>query len=692
MSVISPTPSQEVALRTFQTFLNGDGQVYILKGAAGTGKTVLAGMFIDTLRAQGREFHLMAPTGRAAFVLGNKVGFDAFTIHKSIYSLSQLESQNPTDDESDNDVHARFSLRHNDDARDAVYLVDEASMVSDNFSQSEAFTFGSGRLLHDLFHYAGGRKIVFIGDYAQLPPVGMSFSPALDTDYLHDTFGTNVESSKLTEVVRQGQDSGILSNVTRIRDSIDHKSFIEFKLTESFDFHAEDTSLLPRYFELSPTRPTASATIIAYTNKQVLQYNELIRAHYYGDHAPRLMSGELLMIARNNYAHDVELFNGNIVRVVSCQPDNEVERRTVRVKTGKDRIDSVELSFRKAVIAFKAGNERAELSVKLLDNFLDEVSSTVSGLLSRALIVDFNNRLPNVLKDNLPAIKKALRQKQEPIGELRQLCETYKELLLHDPYYNSVACKYGYAVTCHKAQGGEWDNVFVDMSRFGGTANEDYFRWAYTALTRSSKQVWHHRSPDFDYISGIVVEPIQKSGNIKVSIHDGEADFCQSRYERIKEIACSFGVTVNEDRSRDYQQWFSFADDEGNTATFVLWFNKVGYTDKTVLRHSTSDDFTALCKQILERSFAPGFIPFSAPKRPFAEKLNRYIISIIDELDIQLLNITQDQYHDTYHLKTDGLAKIEMYYSGKGNYTYMKCISSMGSEDKKLEELRKRFI
>lgn len=690
--MFDPTPSQQVAIETFKEFLEAPSQVFILKGAAGTGKTVLAKMFIDILCERQRGFRLMAPTGRAAFIIGNKTGHEAFTIHKSIYGLSQLSSHTKNEGENDDNLHARFALKKNEDTINYVYFVDEASMVSDNFSDNEAFSFGSGQLLHDLFNYADGRKLVFIGDYAQLPPVGMNFSPALDVDYLKNEFKIDVIETKLTEIVRQDQKSEILKNATRIRQNIDAKTFVEFRLSDADDFHADNDNLLQHYYELSPLKPSVKAAIIAYSNKQVLQYNNLVRAHYFGEDAPRLVNGELLIIARNNYAYDFELFNGNIVKVDSCQADSEVEQRTIRVKTGKDKIESIDLSFRQATIKFKTGNDVKMLNVKLLDNFLDYDSSSVSGLLARALVVDFNNRLPQDIKDNLPAIKKALRGKSDLSPQQKELYKNYIDHLFTDPYYNSVICKYGYALTCHKAQGGEWDSVYVDMGRFGGTANEDYFRWAYTALTRASKQVWYYRSPDFDYISNIVVEPIQRSSNIKVSTFSEKSDFCESRFSRIDKIAKRFGVNVTEDKSRDYQHWITFSNQENNIATFILWYNKSGYNGKEVLHNSTSQEFTTICANILGQSFAPGVIPFNAPDRPFAEKLNQYILSLIDEIGIQLLDITQDQYHDTYHLKTDGIAKLEMYYTGNGNYSYMRAISSIGSDDLKLEELRKRFI
>lgn len=251
-------------------------------------------------------------------------------------------------------------------------------------------------------------------------------------------------------------------------------------------------------------------------------------------------------------------------------------------------------------------------------------------------------------------------------------------------------CKYGYALTCHKAQGGEWDNVFVDLFRYGGTANENYFRWAYTALTRASERLWHYRSPEFNYISNLVVEPIQNAPNIRVSTYSESDDFCMTRFSRISQFCRLSEIEVIEDKTRNFQHWITLKK-SNESATFILWYNAKGYSNKDVLQKKSSDDFASICKTIIDSSYIPLSIPFSTPNRPFAEKLVEFIKSILNELDIQLLNITQEQYQDVFHMKTDGLAKVSLNYTGKGNYTYMKLQSSIGKDDKKLEEFRNRF-
>ncbi|MGM9845792.1 MAG: ATP-dependent RecD-like DNA helicase [Muribaculaceae bacterium] len=691
--MIQLTSSQQAAIEAFKSFLKGDEQVFMLKGAAGTGKTTIVAEFVRMLDQEKREYYLMAPTGRAAYILGSKVGRKACTIHKGIYGLSELKSTSRNkDDEDDGGLHLRFGLKNNKDTSGAVYIVDESSMVSDSYSENEAFLFGSGLLLTDLFEFARGRKIVFVGDYAQLPPVGMNFSPALDKEYIENKFSCNVREVILRQVMRQSDGSVMLTNAMRIRDSIENKSFVEFRLDSGVDTAAEDVDLLKPYFEISPARPGVRSAVIAYSNKQALDYNLAIRRHYYGEKVPHLRDGELLMVCRNNYSYGYELFNGNIVQVEACQPDNEVESRNVRVKLCKDRIESVELRFRKASIRFSSNGEPISLNVMLLDNFLDDSSGSVGGLLARALIVDFNNRLPNAIKSRLSEIRRCMRPNSKLTIEQQELCDTYVKLLSNDPYYNAVICKYGYAMTCHKAQGGEWDNVFVDMCRFGGTANEDYFRWAYTALTRASKKVWHFRSPDFNYISNIVVEEIALSSKIKVSSYADNADFCEARFKRIKDLARAVGLLVEEDRSKAYQHIITFIDDKSNKASYQMWHHAKGYSGKDILVSSTADELSSLCSQLVDASYAPVNVPFTAPDRPFAEKLVSFVRSQLDECGIQLLDITKEDYRDVFHLKTDGIAQVKFSYTSKGNYTYMQLLSSIGPNDHKLQNFRSRFI
>lgn len=687
------TDSQKAAVRAFEEFLQGNCQVFMLKGSAGTGKTTLVREFLSLLDGRQRPVCLMAPTGRAAHILGSKTNHAASTVHREIYGLSgQRATGQNKENEEDVALQLRFKLRDNTESPNTVYIVDEASMVSDSFSENEAFSFGSGCLLSDLFEYVHGRKVVFVGDYAQLPPVGMNFSPALDGEYMQEKFSCKIAEVMLTEVMRQGGESVMLSNALRVRDSIDRKIFNEFRLSSGHDSVAEKFDILAPYFELFPTAPSVRSIVVAHSNKQVLEYNLSIRRHYYGEEAPRLQPGELLMICRNNYAFEEELFNGSIVKVKACQSDHEFVQHSVRVKVGKDRVEPVTLRFRNATICFSSFGKPVELRVMLLDNFLDDSSGALGSLLTRALIVDFNNRLPDGLRAKMSAVRSQLKAGKKLSVEQQEAKEAYERLLYKDPYYNAVICKYGYATTCHKAQGGEWENVFVDMSRFVGTANEDYYRWAYTALTRASKRIWHFRAPDFGYISGLEVMEIQLASKIKVSNYSDGADFRLARFQRIRKLAAKAGLTASDDLSKPYQHLITLGDEQGNKATFQLWYKAKGYNGTMSTMSSTSEELTALGCTLIDNSYAPDEIPFRAPERPFAEKLVSFVRSQLDDLGIQLLDITSEAYQDVFHLKTDGLAQMSLNYNRRGVYTYMRLISSLGPNDEKLQALRRRFM
>lgn len=683
--MITLTSSQLEAVDVFKSFMGGPTQVLMLKGAAGTGKTTLVAEFLKILDSMSCPYALMAPTGRAAYIIGSKTNRLATTIHRGIYELSGLVS----DSNAEEALFAKYTLRKNESSQRMVYIIDESSMISDAFSENEAFSFGSGCLLSDLMSFAENRKIVFVGDYAQLPPVGMNFSPAMDEDYIAEKFGCKVSVVMLKEVLRQSGKSTIYANAKKIRDSIEAKTFIEFKLEEGEDCIAENVDLLKPYFDSSEAKPNVRSAIITYSNRQVLLYNTVVRRHYYGEDVDRLRVGDLLMIARNNYAYDTELFNGNIVQVESCSSQVDTHCVTVKIKGGKT--EKVKLQFRNVTIKFASNNGVTSLNVILLDNFLDDPSGSIGGILSRALIIDFEKRLPPEIANNMPEIRSALRSKKKLTEWQLRVYNNYLNRLREDRYYNALICKYGYAMTCHKAQGGEWENAFVDMCRYGGCSNEDYFRWAYTAITRAGKRLWIYRSPDFDYISKLVVDDIAKSSDLKISTYSGDSDFRNSRFARIAELSEKYGITVTEDRSRDYQHRISFANNE-ETSIFVLWYKLTGYSNKDVVQKCGSGDFQELCQKIIDDSYFLGKVPFVCPERPFAEKLVDYIKSILEELDIVLLDIKQGQYQDVFHLKTDGFAIVALFYTGKGNYTHMSLVSSLGSDDSKLEALRRKFL
>lgn len=471
---------QKTALTLLEAFLAGPTQVFMLKGFAGSGKTTILKGFVDYLNAEGKEFSLMAPTGRAAKVLRERTGQEAYTIHKSIYSYEELDEVAEGDS-----FYYVYKIRNNYDVAAKVFIVDEASMVSDAESENEFFRFGSTKLLTDLIQYTRvghenvKTKIIFVGDPCQLPPVGDSSSKAFDVDYLLNQFGLSCEEVEMKEVKRQTGESGILKAAAKIRRSISSGYF------NDFDLRSNGIDILnPSYSEFLNTWQHASSPkiIIASKNKTCLDLNLQIRESRFGKANLPLQKSDIVILGGNNYRKGV--FNGEFA-IVNNVSENCIHR-TISLR-GQEPIT---LKWRDVELIFPdAENSNKIVSGLMLDNFLDG-DNYLSPEEMRALYVDFT-----------------MRHK-----DLKPKTEEFKEAIMKDEYFNCLLIKYGYAVTCHKAQGGEWDNVFtiwdndnrtdfdcfVDQQSKKGKTNVGFYRWAYTAVTRATKVLYAINPPKFN--------------------------------------------------------------------------------------------------------------------------------------------------------------------------------------------------
>ena len=341
---IDLTADQRDALAALEAFLLGNEQFFLLKGYAGAGKTFLLGLLAKYLSSQNRPFRLMAPTGRAAMILQQKTACNAATIHKSIYNYDDIE------DREEKDFKIYFKLRQNNNSEGAIYIVDEASMLSDIYNEEDFLQFGSGFLLTDLIRYISPAhhrhsKIIFCGDNAQLPPIGMNFSPALNETYLQNKFGLKGLGKTLKNVVRQKQSSAILKTANQMHAQIDAKRFNEIHLEtgtgEIKRFEAHD--FFREYIRRSQSKPNPMQIAIAYTNKQVWDLNRMFRETYFPGKAS-IQPGDLLIINRNRYDEDIELLNGLFVEVLEIEEDLEKKQISFK-KRGKEKA-YVEISFR----------------------------------------------------------------------------------------------------------------------------------------------------------------------------------------------------------------------------------------------------------------------------------------------------------------------------------------------------------
>ena len=445
----TPTKGQNKIIENLANWISEPeyDSVFILNGYAGTGKTTLISAFATTLAELRIKPILLAPTGRAAKVITQMTGMPAHTIHKKIYRQKSLA-----------DAEARFLLNFNRE-KDAVFIIDEASMIADY--SMDGSVFGSGSLLDDLFEYvrSGERcRVMFVGDMAQLPPVGHELSPALNPERMK-VYGPVIYET-LDEVVRQQMDSGILFNATMVRCMLDAGIYEIPLFDTSFpDFEAiSGAEVLEKVEECYSRYGRDDVIVITRSNKRANRFNEGIRRlTLCAEEA--IESGDMLMVVKNNY-HFTE-------REEDCKIDFVANGDTARLMRIRRYHDLYGFRFADAVLRF-ADYDDYELDCKIL---LDTLTSEAP-----ALTAEQNKSLFTAI--------------EEDYSDVTNKRERYKKIR-DDAYYNAMQVKFAYAVTCHKAQGGQWSAVFVDNMLFGDEEiSRDLLRWLYTAITRATERLY----------------------------------------------------------------------------------------------------------------------------------------------------------------------------------------------------------
>ncbi|MCF0166332.1 MAG: AAA family ATPase [Bacteroidales bacterium] len=441
-----PTPCQQTLLEALEEFVYGRDSktdIMVVNGYAGTGKTTVMATLVKDLNSRKRRFRLMAPTGRAAKVLSAYTGHSALTIHKSIYR------QKSTDD-----WRGEFSINENKDTG-TIYIVDEASLIS----VEGGGAFGSGNLLFDLISYVrqGPRnKLILVGDNAQLPPIGMEESPALSPNFLWQ-YG-ECRYVTLSSVVRQAADSGILTNATVIRRAIEAEQVDDWpKMDDSFpDFRritgGELLEALQTSFDLYGADETV---VLTRSNKRAIRYNFGIRKTILGIEE-ELCRGDKLMVVKNCYqfVDDLDqipfIANGDIVELVKIHRYDE--------RYG--------LHFADATLSFP---------------FYDDVE-----IEAKIILDTLNSESPSLTEEQQKTLYEGVMADYSHIRGYRMRQKAVRE----DLYYNALQIKHAEAITCHKAQGGQWSSVFVDNAFWYDEITTEDLKWLYTALTRATKQIY----------------------------------------------------------------------------------------------------------------------------------------------------------------------------------------------------------
>lgn len=446
----SPTLKQDIFLQKAADFItNGrKDEIFVLKGYAGTGKTTIISTIVNHLQEAQKKYVLLAPTGRAAKVISNYSQKPAFTIHKRIYFPKKGSGG-----------AMGFTLQQNK-FKDTIFIIDEASMISDVAAESKMYENGS--LLDDLisYVYSGNNcKMILIGDTAQLPPVNLDISPALNSDTLSIHYDKEVQQIELDEVMRQELNSGILYNATELRE------ILKSAFVDTFQFKVrgfKDITRLVDGYDIQDAINTAysnysieDTAFIVRSNKRANQYNQQIRNKILSRES-ELSTGDFLMVVKNNYFWLTEkseagfIANGDIIEILEIFRIEEL----YGFKFAKVKVRMVDYS-----------NQPPFETVLLLDTIYSE---------SPSLTYEESNRLYQEVQKDYE-------------GEAN-----YKKFLKikNNPHFNALQVKFSYAITCHKSQGGQWNTVFVEQPYLPEGIDRDYIRWLYTAVTRAKDKLY----------------------------------------------------------------------------------------------------------------------------------------------------------------------------------------------------------
>jgi hypothetical protein len=695
------TTDQECALGELESFLEEESHGFLLKGYAGTGKTTLVQGLISHIKQLGFPVHLMAPTGRAAKILNEKTQQQAFTIHKSIYNFDDLIETKDKNSKDDDSYKYYFKLRENQNLSKDIFIVDEASMISDVYAEHENFFFGSGHLLNDLIRYtriksANNRvKIIFIGDNAQLPPVGMNLSPALEYTYLSKNYNIHPEDCELEQVVRHNTQNGILKSATRIRNGLHDKLFNHFDLTpdQKTIFQIQKEQLVGHFME-----KINQSVIIAYKNRTAMEWNKAIHQKRFPQ-SENICSNDTVIVGRNNYFHGI--FNGDFGVVIKASPGIDTRRQVTVTHEGEKH--KVVLEWRYVELLFQTEtNEKKVVKGYMLENFFNTEESSLSSLEQKALYIDFKIRNSH-LKPGTPEFKDAIKE---------------------DPLFNAIMIKYGYAVTCHKAQGGEWENAFViwdyntqrdfnvyhDNQTTSGHTNEGFFRWAYTAITRAEKNLYNINPPYFtpfyemDFVPTVTRQQLDELHGVEkkcvqVQFKDYEellrqlhltesAFFLQNKAIELHYLLSERYIHISRREAKPYHEIYTFKRDDKKAKVTFYYNGQNKFTKiQKVPKGTNSEEFFKEIQNLLNQNIdievltqtnfetqqdSSVFLPEFPDDKPYLEQLYNLLLPKLKEKNIQLLNIDHLNYRERYKFEQNqGEATLDFVYNGGGFFTHV---------------------
>ena len=468
----TPTEGQAKVLYHLSAFLLTEKErpVYLLRGYAGTGKTTLVSTLVKTLPSLGMRYQLLAPTGRAAKVMNTYTGRTASTLHRKLYRFQV-------------NANGEFRMaRAENKAKDTVFIVDECSMISD---QGDGYSW-SRSLLDDLIEYVFSGsccKLLLIGDSAQLPPVGLDISPAMDFDILKNSFSLTLATYEMKEVMRQALDSGILHNATEIRNlmSTDNgqltTDFYELPLLNINGFD-DIIKIDPMSFEellwqsFGDKRSNNDAVVICRSNKRANMFNQAIRSRVLQEEG-EISTGDKLMVVKNNYFWTSQQTTDN-----RQQTSTNSQQSNISFIANGDMIEITRINKFEEMYGFHF----ADVDIMLTD--YEEAPTLSVKIIMETLYSDS----PALTNDEAKRLYQAVEEDYMDIPRAADRRKTMKE----NPYFNALQVKFGYALTCHKTQGGQWSNVFIEAPYLPEETILELgdLRWLYTAMTRASEKVY----------------------------------------------------------------------------------------------------------------------------------------------------------------------------------------------------------
>ncbi|MEG0487057.1 MAG: ATP-binding domain-containing protein, partial [Acinetobacter sp.] len=569
---------------------------------------------------------------------------------------------------------------------------------SDHYQESEFFRFGSGYLLKDLLEYINldhndhQKKIIFIGDNAQLPPVGMNLSPALSEHYLTSEYGIQLIGYELKEVVRQKSESGVLYHASQLRQAMENKVFNQLVIETHFkDVHCLNyDEFISSYLTVSNGKMSADTIVLAQSNADVAAYNQRIREYFFPEQT-ELQSRDKIIVV-NNYYNPVSgqmIANGEFGMVKQVYGEKEIRHVIIRRKnknTEQNEEIPVELLFRNVQLVFKDLVGRPyNIDCKIIENLLDSDNADLSSDQSKAIYVDFCIRHPRLKPNSVE----------------------FKDTLKADPYFNALKIKYGYAITCHKAQGSEWKHVFVKCKTYTNILSAAYFRWFYTAITRTSAELHLIDSPNFPLGSGLkeilpsyIPEHLQKdmSGSnddlnpnneitamqiCNTPLHDQAIKFgitqdnvcLMSIFNRVQALIADSEFRIVEIKHLQYQEAYSFIDQNNDVIKIAIHYN-AKHQVSSVRAQSTSANSIQI-EQRLSALKRPTAMVTTQPiatvmkfDQDFLAQFHQRLLELCTPQAVEIMQVEQKDWHQIYTFKKQkDIAVFKIWYNAKQRFS-----------------------